>query len=509
MAYLSISELSSYLDPRAFSVSRTTARGAIDITETASAIKAGDTNVTMSLLLGAEQRLADLRSNLQSMLDLSIAGAQSNGNEREYDEAYGKLRSLTAGFDQVISASTFSGQELFDGRKWDLEANGQPVNIDTLDLRAAGENLGLVQRSDGATVTVGYDIGTIIRNANSGLKGLDISDAVGVPRTDGMPELENGKYRLEIEYDGPNSSLFLSDEFGAKIETLTDIDLTGSGIDIIKFKAGIQISLEKLQTSIYYDKWDYETDGPISLYADLQYERVSWHTLTGDTKSPDSTSEADWSYKPKKDYNEPALNFDSISTNGVTDGNLEFAEGSYSLKVKYRGDASIVEVRDLNGNMMLRLDDVELGPDSGTYTVDTGRGVKFSIENNGWGDTQREIRANFTYKPAGNSNRDFDFIEYGQKIVDAISVLDEQLSTVTSSITSIRENYLMTQGQSSQSSGANVTSILGVGGTVYSLLSGSNVSARLSVSGMQLFSSINSSVDTQGSSTTNVLSYLA
>lgn len=507
MEYISPSQLQSFLDPRAFAVSRTAARGALDVTESVIAIESEKTNTTLNVLLGAEQRLADFRTSLQTMLDLTIQGAKSGSSDRLYDEAYGKLRSLTAGFDQVLEATTFGGKVMFDGREWKLDANGQPVELEGMDLRAAGDNLGLVERSEGAKVTVGYDAATIIRNSNSGVVGLDIADAVGIPRTDGQPELESGKYHVEIEYNGPQSRLIFSDEFGMKIEELTDIDLTGSGIDLIKFKAGIQISLEKLKTTIGYDKWDYENDGPVSLHADLNYERVAWHTLAGDTNRADAVAEAEWTYKGTKDYSSPSLNLGDINPNGVISGAQELAEGSYSLKVKYRGEKSIVEVRDLNGMMMLRMNDVDLGPESGTYTIDTGKGVKFTIENTNFGYQEKEINATFNYKPTPANNRDFDFLAYGERLVDAIAVVDEQLSSVTSSIEQIQERSALARGQTSGSS--SITSLLGGGGSVASLLSGANVSARLNVSGMQLFSSINGGVSTQGTGATNILSFMA
>jgi hypothetical protein len=507
MEYISPSDLRSFLDPRAFSVARASARGAVALAPDAKPITSTTTRSTLGLLLGAEQRLADMRTSLQTMLNLSIEGAQARGNERKYDAAYGKLRSLTAGFDQVLQASTFRGEQLFDGRDWKVSADGQRLDLETRDLRASGEALGLVERREGAKVTVGYDVATIIRNSNSGLRGLDIADAVGIERTDGRPELEDGKYRLEIEYNGPDSKLVFSDQFGVKIETLTNIDLTGSGIDLIKFKAGIQIKLEKLKNTIGFDKWDYEKDGPVSLHADLNYERVSWHTLAGDQNRADANAEASWTYKARKAFNAPALNFGEITANGVTPGRNELAAGDYQLRVKYRGDKSVVEVRDVNGVMKARLANVKLGPDSGTYTVDTGLGVKFTLENKDWGATEREMRATFKYEPVTGGERNFDFVGYGQRLVDAIGVIDEQLSSVSSSIEAVQGRQAMLNGRIRGNS--PTTLLLGGGGTISSLLSGASVNARLQVSGMQLFSSINSGVATQGNGATNLLSFLA
>lgn len=507
MEYISPSELRSFLDPQAFAVSRTTARGELDLTQAPKAIQTTKTDSTLSLLLGAEQRLADFRTSLQTMLDISIAGAQSRGNERKYDEAYGKLRSLSAGFDQVLQATTFGGQVIFDGRDWNLSANGQPVDLEGIDLRAAGEELGLVEETDGARVTVSYDPATIIHNQNTGLVGLDIAGATGIARTDGLPELENGKYRLEIEYAGPNSTLVFSDQYGAKIEELTDIDLTGSGMDIIKFKAGIMINLEKLKSTIGYDKWDYEIDGPVSLYADLKYERVSWHSLAGDTNTADASAETEWTYKARKNYGDPALNLGDISINGIKDGMRELAAGDYQMAIKFRGADSIVEIKDINGMMISRFK-ADLGPDPGTYTVDTNMGVKFTVENKNWGSTPKDIRATFKYTPATNGERNFDFVGYGQRLIEAIGVVDNQLSSVTSSIDQIQERVQWARGTATGGT-INATALLGGGGSIASLLSGGSVRSRITVSGMQLFSSINSAVSTQGAGATNLLNFLA
>lgn len=505
MDYISLSDIRSFIDPRAFAVSRSDASGRVSLTSQKEKITTANAKGTLSLLLAAEQRLTDLRTSLQTMLDLSIDGAKSR-SDRDYDEAYGKLRSLSAGFDQVIEASRYDGVSLFGGSQWDLKANGQPVDLEGIDLRAAGENLGLVERTDGARITIGYDAGTIIRNSYSGVVGLDIADATGIERTDGRPELDSGKYRLEIEYNGPESRIFLSDEYGIQIEELTGIDLTGSGIDLVKFKAGIQISLEKLQKTIGYDKWDYENEGPVSLFADLNYERVSWHTLAGDTNIANASAKAEWTYKPRKDYNEPALNLDKIEIAGVSDGAQELAEGNYSVKIRYRSEGSIVEIRDLNGGMVQRLDNVELGPDSGTYSINTGRGVKFTVENDNWTE-DKTINATFNYTSAPAANRDFDFLAYGERLVDAISVIDEQAVSVGESIDRIQQQNQWAQGNAGATS--SITSLLGGGSGPAGLLSGAGVSARINVSGMQLFSSINGAVSSQGAGATNILSFLA
>ena len=512
MEFFSASDIRTFVDPRSFAVSRTQARGTTPPAERLAPVTTTDTNASFSLLLGAEQRLADLRTSLQSMLDLAIEGAAAGRNERKYDQAYGKLRSLSAGFGQVLEASSFKGTTLFDGRDWEVQSAGRTTRFDNnLNLSLFNQDgLALVENNEGAQVTIGYDAATIIRNANSGLAGLDLTDGIGIARTDGLPELESGKYRLEIEYNGPASRLILSDEFGAKIETLEGVDLTGTGTEIVKFAAGIMLNLEKIQASENFDKFDYKNDGPVSLYADLQYERVNWHTLAGDTNDPNATAEAEWAYKPARNHGQPALNFRDIAANGVAPGKLELAEGTYQVRVTYRDDNSLLEIRDVNGRLKARLTGIDLtGP--GDHTIDTGLGFRFSIENRDWTPGEEKVlRANVEYRPVKTGERDFDFIGFGQRVVNAIELVSEQLSSVTTEIEEMQQLQALLRGQSNGAPSAALTLLGAAGGGngVLSLLNGGNVQNRINVSGLQLFASINQGAATQGG-TPSVLSFLA
>jgi hypothetical protein len=357
---------------------------------------------------------------------------------------------------------------------------------------------------------VSYDPATLIRNSFSGLAGLDISDSIGIARTDGLPELEDGKYRLEIEYNGPDSSLILSDQFGGKLETLTGVDLTGTGLETVEFASGIRIEIDKIQGSQNFDKWDYANDGPVSLFADLNYERVSWHNLVGDDRNPETTAEAEWSYKSPRKYSAPAVNFLEIENNGVSALTGELAEGNYKLTVKYKGADSIVEVRDAFGRMKQRIDGLDLSAD-GKHSIDTGLGVRFTFENIGYGTTTTTVNANFDYTPAPSQDeRDFDFLAFGERVVGAIELLDEQLFTVDDQIASVQQIVQLQRGQSGGANSGAISLLSAAGGNsgLLGLLSGSAVQSRLTVSGAQLFANINGATSAQGGTQT-VLSYLA
>lgn len=512
MSFVSPSQIAEFIDPRAFSVKRTTARGLTEIETNQKPITTSDANSSLSLLLGAQQRMDQLRTNLQGLLDLSLEGAQGNLRDSKYDEIYGKLRSLTAGYDQVLDASTFKGEPLFDGRSWEINNGSQRASVEIPSLYLEDENtaFNLISRSAGATVDVSYDPATRIRNSFSGLVGLDISDSIGIERSDGLPELKDGKYRLEIEYNGPDSRLILSDEFGGKIETLTGVDLTGTGIESIDFKAGIRVEIDKLQSSQNFDKWDYLNDGPVSLFADLNYERVSWHSLVGDDRNPESTAEAEWSFKAPRKYTSPAVNFLEIENNGVSALTGELPGGNYKLTVKYNGANSILEVRDAFGRMRQRIDKLDLSAD-GKHSIDTGVGVRFTFENRGYGTNKTTVNANFDYTPvSANDARDFDFLAFGQRVVGAIELLDEQLLTVDSQIASIQELVRLQRGQAGGPNGGAVSLLSSAGGNsgIFGLLSSAGVQSRLSVSGAQLFANINGAISAQGGTQT-VLSFLA
>jgi len=504
MDRLSASEIKDYINPRAFQVSRSSTSPK-NVTDSTKNIVTGSISESYSLVTAATNRLSELFFNLNTLRDLATEGAQSRLNDRDYDRIIGSLRSLTAGFDQVVDASQFNSAPLFDGRDLELSLGGTYVDLEMGNMHLFGEeSLGLVKRAEGGRVDIGYDPETIIRNQNSGLSGLDIADAVGIERTDGLPELEDGKYKIELVYEGPDSKIILTDQFGAKIETKEGVDLSGSGTEIVKMDSGIQFTIEKQQLLESIDKYPYETLGSVSLFADMEYTQIYSHELEDGEETSAPTSTAEWLYKPNRNYGDSALNVLDIETAGISELAVEMKEGNYRMSVDYNGADSVVSVRDINGRLIMRKGSIDLS-ETGKHTVNLGVGVKVTLENRGLTTETKQTNATFKYEPAEEYTRDFDFKDYITRIDAAMNTVNEQLNVLEDAQARIEQSYRYQQGNFSSAganSGAAVISMLassGAGNSLLGLLGGGGVNAQLGVTASQIFSYTSGAASAQGS----------
>ncbi|KAF0096160.1 MAG: hypothetical protein E1N59_127 [Puniceicoccaceae bacterium 5H] len=471
MERLSSTQIREFIDPMAFTKTRST-----ETTSAESArekrIVTSSANESLSLILGAIGRIEDLEYNLQSMREYAVAGAKGGLSDYKYDEYYGALRSLTTGFEQVVGATTFNEKALFDGRDIVLNTGSSKIDLNVNSLNLSGEDsLDLIKRPSGAKVTVGYDVATLVRNQGSGLRGLDISDAKAVERTDFLPELEDGTYKLEIIYEGPGSSIELRDQFGKLLETKEGVDLSGSGQEKVTLDSGIELTIDKLQLLQSYDKWDYENDGPVSLYANLDYQKVYFHELQDGEEAANQTSSVEWNFKGTRDYTGPAINLLDIETNGIDTDKAELDTGVYNMKVIYKGEKSVVELYDADGMLKSRVGGIDLTGD-GEHDIDLGTGVRFTFENNGYGpNDEKTLHATFNYTAADQYKRDFDFQDYIAKIDSALEVLSEQKQVFEDAQSQVTEVVQLQQGVSSGTgAGAGAAAMLGAAGGSSSVL---------------------------------------
>ncbi|MDP0499587.1 MAG: hypothetical protein Q7P63_05755 [Verrucomicrobiota bacterium JB022] len=526
MERLSSQQIREFINPLAFTTSRSATATSSAETAREKRIVTSNANESLSLILGASGRLDDLQYNLQSMREYAVLGSRGSLPDHKYDEYFGALRSLTTGFEQVVQATKFKNKEIFDGREVVLNTGASKVKLDIKSLGLSGdESLDLIKRPAGAKIDVGYDVATLVRNQSSGLKGLDISSARGIERTDFMPELKDGNYKLEIVYQGPDSQIKIRDQFGKLLETKKGVDLSGSGQEKVQMGIGMELTIDKLQVLQSYDKWDYENDGPVSLYADLDYKQVYFHELQDGKEAANQTSSVDWDFKARRRYTGPALNLLGIETNGVDPVKQELESGVYNMKVIYKGAKSVVELYDADGMLKSRVGGLDLSA-QGEHDIDLGTGVRFTFENKGYGaDDRKTIHATFSYESADSYERDFDFAGYVKKIDAALEVIAEQKASFAQAQDQVMRVVQLQQGFATGSAnGAAAAAMLGAAGGSSNILGlmgsmggGSGImgiiggnpaaSAQLNATAAQMLSTISSAGAAAGNLSSRAMSY--
>jgi len=276
METLTSKQIADFNNPLAFARDRSLQVGATALRSETAPIRTQSMEESYRLVLGASERLETLRGNLETMLDLAQKGSRARGNERKIAEYYGKIRSLTAGFDQVVEAIRFNKQPIFTNRPIELSMDtGRSLKLDPIRLLTYGEDsLSLSQSVPSAKAEVSYFVDDQIVNDAYDIIGLDISGASfyggGIP---GL-ELESGVYKVNVEYMGENSAVSLRTREGDLIERKEGVDLSGSGTQWVDFDQGVRLNFEMESLFQTFDKYDFESRGPANLSATLSYERI-------------------------------------------------------------------------------------------------------------------------------------------------------------------------------------------------------------------------------------------
>lgn len=497
MTRLTLNQIEDYNNPVAFARPRTTALSASEnLPDSPGRIATSNLEESYRLVGGALSRLERMASNLQTMLDLAQQGARRNPTARETRAIYGQLRSLSAGFDQLIDATRFEDEVLFNGSTIDLSLGADNRRLKLADLRANNEaTVDLATTRASADVRIEYRPDDFVINQSSGLIGLDLSSASFVPPANGGAELEDGTYKLEVIYEGPASAIVLRTTDGRELERRTDVDLGGTGQEWVTFDAGFRLSIEKENLLTSYDKYDYETNGPVSLFATLSYERIFAHALsTDENPRPDRVSFRN--EFPLRDDG-GTLGLTAPAFTGVHPGKTELASGYYQVEIDYRGTNSIARLTDASGRLRGFLHGLDLTV-PGKTTLNFGVGFVFQVENNGFSSTGT-LHVALDYRRQRSPIETFDFAKYGERIQKAMDVLDEQYATLQETGARIEEiNRLRNLAHTPNLSPASlrfsgVSTILNAAGARQSpgKLSPEQTQARISLLATQIFQSAN------------------
>jgi len=496
MDRLTTSQIADFINPLAFARQRDSRIGQTAIGQAGASgpIRTQDIEASFRLITGASERLETLEGNLQTMLELANSARFVGDNLLKEQEIYGKLRSLSAGFDQVVDAIQFDKKTVFTGDTVYLDlGNGvRPMELDVAKLKTYGEDsLNLSLSEETAKIDISYSTSDQILNETYDIFGLDIEAASYVQGSNPALELETGTYKVQISYAGPDSTVEIRSNEGAIIERKEGVDLSGSGREWVDFDSGVRLSFEKDSFFSSFDKYDYETNGPAQLVATMNYERVEAHTLRTEEGPPDSQN-VNLLYSPSVSDGTGSLSVSGTSVSPVDATKQALKSGAYIVDVEYRGSDSIVKVTDGLGRLKAFETGVDLSAE-GSHELDLGLGFTINLEKDQLATNGMQLSIPLTYTQRGDDLDDFDFREYARRIQEAIEIVQEQREIVAGASERILEvNQLRNSATTSgipdiatlNSSGA--LSMLSGGGSLFTPMSSD---ARFRVLSEQLFAS--------------------
>lgn len=474
-------------------------------------VKTPDFQGTNAILGGLQDRFARITENLSTMLDIAQDAAGGRLSDLKQAEAFGKLRSLSAGIDQLVESTRFRGQNLLNGQTIELRDGVSATSKSTIELanlKTFGEDsLGLAKKEAGAQTTIFFKPATISFNSTRDLIGIDLSEANSVDVQVGNTELETGDYEAEIIYEGKNSTIILRDINGVVRTRKEGVDLSGTGQEIIDMGVGLQLSIEKeniLGGEI--DKFPFETLGPESLKLDIEYRRNFRHVLTSGNEDEITKTSVDLKNSFRTVDGDSSLAFTNINLVPKNPGFRELETGTYNVRVRYNGENSTVELRD-NTNGLVGLQVLDLS-ETGTTSINLGVGVQVDLQNLDFDKNGSIATAQFSYEQSENNAEDFDYKRYAQSIEEALFTMETQQLIVQSAIDTIQAKQ-QSQAQGSEQALANLqNSVLG-GGSLVNLLSSqlsgtaakifgvNQATAQLQASTDGLFASANSLISAQ------------
>ena len=440
MGELSIQDIQDYNNRNAFTRVRTaslrssnTFLDSLADSSSRRSVKTQSLSDSYTLLSGLSSRLEMIRSNLTTMYEYARLGSTAQGSDR--DEYIGLLRSLSGGIDDVVDATVWKGENTLDGRVLDLSlsqsGSGASKKIDLGTYYSSDEDgFNLTSQPASGKVGIFYDYYASYRNQQAGVVGLDITEGLASDVDATKNELDTGTYRLEISYAGPDSSISIKTLTGGLVNKVDGVDLSGTGQELVDLEVGVTLSISKEQILQSIDKYDYENEGPATLYAVMDYERVYRHELSQENFSQFTERELDVGYKRKlTDGSGGSVEIESLVMSGISPDKTGFASGSYSLRVNYRGENSSVEIRDSKGSLLYLDHKVDLSGND-KVEIDTGKGISFTIDNDSFSGETGQMIAFFDYQAEGNNNEDFDFNAYMGKIEEAVARLDSDWDAI-------------------------------------------------------------------------------
>lgn len=454
------------------------------------------TNIEESfrLITGAATRLETLEGNLNTMLQLAKDGTRARGNQRQLNEVYGKLRSLSAGFDQVVEAVRFNGQPVFTNNDLilDVGPGTRPLSFEASKLLTYGDkSLNLSQAEAGADISVRYRTEDLIVNSSFDLVGLDIESATLSSGSNPALELEDGDYKLNISYAGAQSSVEIRTREGALIERKDEVDLSGSGRTWVDFNSGIRMTFNKEQILQSVDKYDFENLGPAQLSATMSYKRVDYHVLrTEEAPGPD---QVEFQFNSALQVGAGKLAVADPRLSPVDTTRTPLSSGNYLLQVDYQGENSVIRLTDGLGRLKAYQFGVDLRGEK-EMQIDLGVGLSFTLKAENFESNGNSLVVPISYQRARPPIEEFDFREYARRIEEAIGIVAEQLTQIDEARADIEEvNRLR---NTAATAGIPTGSAFFAGGALNILNGGGNNSvfkpaspqARINTMSTQLFS---------------------
>lgn len=494
MENLTTKQIEDFNNPLAFSRTRTARVGnsVLGIDEK-SPIRTGNMEESYRLVLGAGERLETLRGNLETMLDLAQKGSRVRGNERKAAEYYGKIRSLTAGFDQVVEAIRFDKQPIFTNRPIELAMDAsRNINLDPIRLLTYGEDsLGLSEAAPSAKISVDYFVDDQIVNDAYDIIGLDISSATYNSEGNSALELESGVYKINIEYAGADSAVMIRSREGELIERKEGVDLSGSGTQWVDFDQGVRLNFEMQSLFQTFDKYDFETKGPANLSATMTYERIE-RQLVRTEDGPFQSASAEFLFQNPLSIGETSLRVGEAEVAPVAPNAQPLKSGTYNLEIDYYGTDSVVRLRDSFG----RIAGYKFGLDlsqQGSQRIDFGNGLSFQFENNQFSTMGTQYSTSLKYTTEETGAENFDFRAYQKTIQEAVEVIEEQQAVIAETQAKIEEtnqlrNQASTGGVPSGGvlSASSTLSLLSGGGGI-GIFASTSPEARFGILSEQLF----------------------
>lgn len=497
MNYLTTSQIAEFNNPLAFARSRK-ANAAQSILQAAAStrnnpIKTGNMEESYKLVTGASERLETLRGNLTTMLDLADKGSRAGSNTRKAEEYYGKIRSLTAGFDQVVDAIRFNKEPIFTDRRIELEMDGsRNIDLDPIRMLTYGEDsLNLSQSIPSAKIAIQYFMDDQIVNDAYDVIGLELTGGSYHSDSNAALELEDGVYKIGIEYAGANSSVSIRTQTGELVTKKGDVDLSGSGSTWVDFEQGVRLNFEMQSLFTNFDKYDFESKGPANLTATMTYERMDRQVIRTED-GPALLPGAEMLYEAPLRIGESSINITEPKVAPVSPNSQALKSGNYQVEIDYQGEDSIIRLRDSFG----RIRGYKFGTDlsqQGSQKIDFGNGLSFNFENNGFTTNGAKFSSTIKYTAETKSLDDFDFRDYKKKVLEAIQVVEEQQAIMAETQAKIEEtNQLRNQAASGGApnlsafnSGSALNLISGGGGV--GIFSSTSPGARFGILSEQLF----------------------
>ena len=513
---LTTTEIRDYNNLNAFSMKRNTAKivGAQsvkpEISDPQKNLKISTFEESLNFLAGTQSRLDMILQNITSMQEIAEEANGRNVPTHKKEEHFGKLRSLSAGIDQIVEQSLFKKEPFMDGRKVvlvDSSSGNSNKTLDFSNLYTFGQDsLALGEKNASAETGVSYGFATKLHNQSSNLIGLDISSTEASSIATGNLELDTGNYQIEFLYEGADSTIILTDLEGNEKARKEGIDLSGDGQEIVDMGVGFKIFIDKENPfGDTLDKYDYETLGPTSLKADFSYKRNFQHFLRSGEESITET-------KVELEYNVPVVEGESqlkvsnIASTTVSSGFNQLETGKYLIEVEYHSDNSRVRLLSPDGGLMgLHFIDLE-GTD--THSIDLGVGVSIDIQNLNFSQEGATTTVRFDYQKSTQNAEDFSYDSFQNRLEEAANQINALNTLVGDTLKKFQEDEQVRQELLKGNTSSSNNSFIGASSAVSllsaqanagtaGLFSSSAPSAVTQVSANELFLSTHSMIQAQ------------